>query len=210
MTNELTAVITAYRAANDETARLRDLKATKEAELAGAAQAHQELAANMGERILEATLLGESTQQAAIVATVAQGETALKAIEQLLVALDSRIANAVQAENSAKANCMKAEAEQCRAEATERKTTLDALLTELAVYEGCEFEPKRSASPIVDPKTLGGDIKIISTPLGRTQALFNRAANLIEAAKFVERGEAIPWSIVTGDPIVIVPNYLEG
>lgn len=209
MTTPLQAAIAAYRAAHDEVIRLRDLKTTKEAELATAARTHQKLSAGMGEKILQAELAGEPSQESVIVAEVAQGATALKAVEQLLVALDARIANAVQAERSAKANCMRADAEQCRAEAIERRATLDGLLAELAAYEGCEFEPKRSASPIMDPKTLGGDIKIISTPLGRTQALFSRATNLIEAAKFVERGEAIPWSIIDGTPLVVVPNYLE-
>lgn len=163
----------------------------------------------MGERILQAELAGEPSQESVIVAEVAQGATALKAVEQLLVALDARIANAVQAERSARANCMRAEAEQCRAEATERKGKLDALLAELAAYEGCEFEPKRAAAAPVDPKIAGGEIKIITTQLGRTQGLFNRAENLTHAANFVARGEAIPWSIVTGEPLVTVPNYLE-
>lgn len=210
MTNKLTAAIAAYRAAHDEVTRLRDLKTTKEAELATAARTHQKLSAGMGERILQAELAGEPSQEKVIVQEVAQGATALKAVEQLLVALDARIANAVQAERSARANCMRAEAEQCRAEAIERKATLDALLTELEAFEGCPFEPKRVEVPQIDSKTAGGEIKVVITNMGRTQALFGRADNLIEAAKFVEAGEAIPWNIVTGVPIVTVPNYLEG
>lgn len=209
MTEQLKAAIAAYQAANAETTRLRDLKATKEAELATAARAYQRLSTGMGERILQATLAGEPTQEKAIVAEVAQGATALQAVEQLLVALGARIATAVQVEREARANCMRAEAEQCRAEAIERKAKLDALLGELEAYEGCQFEPKRATVPHLDPKAAGGEIKIVTTPLGHTQALFNRADNLIEAAKFVERGEAVPWSIVTGDPLVVVPNYLE-
>lgn len=204
---ELKAAITAYQTANAETTRLRDLKTTKEVELAVAARTHQKLSAGMGERILQATLAGEPTQEKAIVAEVAQGETALKAVEQLLVALDARIAAAVQAERSAKANCMRAEAEQCRAEAIERKGKLDTLLAELEAYEGCQFEPKRATVPQLDPKAKA-EIKIVTTPLGRTQALFNRADNLVKAAIFVEAGEAIPHSIVDGTPLVVVPDYL--
>mgnify|MGYP006921323779 CR=1 FL=1 len=206
MTEQLKAAIAAYRTANAETTRLRDLKVTKEVELSAAREAHQKLSAGMGERILQATLAGKATQEKAIVAEVAQGATALQALEQLLTALDVRIAAAVQAERDAWADCFMAQAAAERIEADEIEAKVKPLLDQIEAIDGVIYAPRTVPAGVrndIAIPTIAGRLD------GRIGWLRHDADELEELTPYARRGGGFPGNLYDGKPLATIPNFLE-